>query len=50
VRLVVLAYQEIGYVCLESLLRHKADVALVLSHRDDADEENLVPLRGGIGR
>ena len=38
-RLVVLAYQEIGYVCLESLIRHQADVALVLSHRDDADEE-----------
>lgn len=38
-RLVVLAYQEIGYVCLESLIRRGADVSLVLSHRDDEDEE-----------
>ncbi len=38
-RLVVLAYQEIGYVSLEALLRAGADVALVLSHEDDPGEE-----------
>jgi UDP-4-amino-4-deoxy-L-arabinose formyltransferase/UDP-glucuronic acid dehydrogenase (UDP-4-keto-hexauronic acid decarboxylating) len=36
---VVLAYQEIGYVCLEALLAAGADVALVLTHPDDPDEE-----------
>ena len=38
-RLVVLAYQEVGYVCLESLLRAGADVRLVLTHEDDPREE-----------
>lgn len=38
-RLVVLAYQEIGYVCLEALLRAGAEVALVLTHEDDSGEE-----------
>jgi UDP-4-amino-4-deoxy-L-arabinose formyltransferase/UDP-glucuronic acid dehydrogenase (UDP-4-keto-hexauronic acid decarboxylating) len=37
-RLVVLAYQEVGCVCLESLLRAGADVRLVLTHEDDPRE------------
>lgn len=38
-RLVVLAYQEIGYVCLEALLKTGAGVVGVLTHEDDPAEE-----------
>ena len=35
-----MAYQDIGFVCLDELLvRHAADVALVVTHADDPDEE-----------
>jgi len=37
-RLVVMAYQDIGYVCLDELLALGADVGLVVSHRDDPHE------------
>ncbi|MBU2551009.1 MAG: bifunctional UDP-glucuronic acid oxidase/UDP-4-amino-4-deoxy-L-arabinose formyltransferase, partial [Proteobacteria bacterium] len=38
-RVVVLAYQEIGYVCLEALLQAGARVVAVLTHEDDPGEE-----------
>jgi methionyl-tRNA formyltransferase len=38
-RLVVMAYQDIGYVCLEELLALGAEVAAVVTHRDDPHEE-----------
>lgn len=38
-RSVVLAYQEIGYVSLEAMLKAGADVAAVLTHEDDPEEE-----------
>ena len=37
--LVVMAYQEIGYVCLEVLIQAGADIAAVFTHEDDPDEE-----------
>lgn len=37
--LVVMAYQDIGWVCLDELLRLGADVAAVVTHRDDPGEE-----------
>ena len=36
---VVMAYQDIGWVCLDELLALGADVAAVVTHRDDPDEE-----------
>lgn len=38
-RAVVLAYHEIGYVCLEELLAAGVDVAALFTHKDDPDEE-----------
>ena len=38
-RLVVLAYQQVGYVGLKALLNAGADVSLVLTHHDDPGEE-----------
>ena len=38
-RVVVMAYQDIGYVCLDELLAAGADVAAVVTHRDDPREE-----------
>jgi methionyl-tRNA formyltransferase len=38
-RIVVFAYNEVGYVCLEELLRRKADVTAVFTYDDDPDEE-----------
>jgi methionyl-tRNA formyltransferase len=38
VSVVVLAYQDIGWVCLDELLALGADVALVVTHPDDPDE------------
>jgi len=38
-RSIVFAYQDIGYVCLRELLRAGADVAAVITHEDDANEE-----------
>ena len=35
---VVMAYQDIGWVCLDELLRLGADVAAVVTHRDDPGE------------
>jgi methionyl-tRNA formyltransferase len=35
----VFAYSEVGYVCLEELLRKGADVAVVFTHDDDPGEE-----------
>ncbi|MCX8072039.1 MAG: formyltransferase [Candidatus Binatia bacterium] len=37
-RCVVFAYHELGYVCLEELLRLGADVPLVITHEDDPEE------------
>ncbi|MFH1136745.1 MAG: formyltransferase [Pseudomonadota bacterium] len=37
--IVVLAYQEIGFVCLEALLEMGAPVDLLLTHQDDPGEE-----------
>src|SRR6059036_1825637 len=38
VRVVVMAYQDIGYVCLDELLALGAEVALVVTHPDPATE------------
>ncbi|HVM96797.1 MAG TPA: formyltransferase [Candidatus Acidoferrales bacterium] len=38
-RSVVFAYHDIGYVCLEELLRAGAEVAAVFTHDDDPNEE-----------
>jgi methionyl-tRNA formyltransferase len=38
-RCVVFAYHEIGYVCLQELLRAGAQVAAVFTHDDDPDEQ-----------
>ena len=38
-RCVVFAYHDVGYVCLDELLRAGADVAAVLTHEDDPREE-----------
>lgn len=35
---VVFAYSEVGYVCLEEMLRQGANVAAVFTHLDDPDE------------
>jgi methionyl-tRNA formyltransferase len=35
---VVMAYQDIGWVCLDELLALGADVSAVVTHRDDPDE------------
>lgn len=37
-RAVLFAYQEIGFVCLEELVRRGADVAALITHPDDAGE------------
>ena len=37
-RVVVMAYQDIGYVCLDELLALGAEVALVVTHPDPATE------------
>ncbi len=37
--IVVMAYQHIGWVCFDELLRLGAEVAAVVTHRDDPDEE-----------
>jgi len=39
VRAVVLAYHEIGYVCLEELLASRIEVAALFTHKDDPSEE-----------
>jgi methionyl-tRNA formyltransferase len=39
VRAVVFAYQEIGFVCLEELLRADVDVSCLFTHEDDPGEE-----------
>ena len=36
---VVLAYHEIGYVCLEELLKSRIEVVALFTHRDDPAEE-----------
>jgi methionyl-tRNA formyltransferase len=36
---VVMAYQDVGWVCLDELLRLGANVAAVVTHRDDPREE-----------
>jgi methionyl-tRNA formyltransferase len=36
---IVMAYQDIGWVCLDELLQLGADVAAVVTHRDDPGEE-----------
>jgi len=41
VRVVVMAYQDIGWVCLDELLALDADVATVVTHRDDPTRENI---------
>lgn len=38
-KVVVCAYHNVGYRCLEELLRQGADVRLVFSHEDSANEE-----------
>jgi methionyl-tRNA formyltransferase len=38
VRVVVFGYHDIGVACLEELLRQKAEVAAVVTHRDDPGE------------
>ena len=37
-RVVVMAYQDIGYVCLDELLALRAEVALVVTHPDPVNE------------
>ncbi len=36
---VVLAYNEIGYVCLEELLASKIEVLALFTHKDDPAED-----------
>ena len=38
-RLIVMAYQDVGWVCLDELLTLGADVTLVVTHADDPGEE-----------
>lgn len=38
-RSVVFAYSDVGYVCLDLLLEHGAEVAAVFTHADDPNEE-----------
>ena len=38
-RLVVMAYQDVGWVCLDELIALGADVRVVVTHRDDPREE-----------
>ncbi len=38
-RVVLMAYQDIGWVCLDELLALGADIAAVVTHADDPDEE-----------
>ncbi len=42
-RLVVMAYQDIGYVCLDELFSLGADIAAVVTHRDDPHEVVELP-------
>jgi methionyl-tRNA formyltransferase len=37
-RVVVFAYSEVGFRCLKTLLEERADIAWVVTHRDDAGE------------
>lgn len=37
-RCVVFAYHDVGYVCLEELLRLGAEISLVITHEDDPEE------------
>jgi methionyl-tRNA formyltransferase len=39
VRAVVLAYHEIGYVCLEELLKSRIEITALFTHKDDPREE-----------
>jgi methionyl-tRNA formyltransferase len=39
VKAVVFGYQEIGYVCLEELLKFGVQVSCLLTHKDDPGEE-----------
>jgi methionyl-tRNA formyltransferase len=39
VKAVVFGYQEIGYICLEELLKFGVQVSCLLTHEDDAGEE-----------
>jgi methionyl-tRNA formyltransferase len=39
VRAVVFAYHEIGYACLEELLKSRIEVSALFTHRDDPKEE-----------
>ena len=52
-RLVVMAYQDVGWVCLDELLALGADIALVVSHRDDPGEKvwfgSVAHLARGLG-
>ncbi|HEV2171464.1 MAG TPA: hypothetical protein VGR40_10970, partial [Candidatus Binatus sp.] len=38
-RCVLFAYHEMGYACIEALLKMGAPVAALFTHRDDAKEE-----------
>ena len=38
-RIIVFAYSEPGYVCLNELIKAKANIVAVYTHQDDPDEE-----------
>jgi UDP-4-amino-4-deoxy-L-arabinose formyltransferase/UDP-glucuronic acid dehydrogenase (UDP-4-keto-hexauronic acid decarboxylating) len=49
-RALVYAYQEIGYLCLEELLRNKVEVAALITHPDDPHEEIWFPSVAKLAR
>jgi methionyl-tRNA formyltransferase len=49
-RAVVFAYSEVGFVCLEELLRQGTDVKAVFTHEDDPSEERWFPSVAKLAR
>jgi hypothetical protein len=43
-KLAVLAYQDVGYECLDFLIRAGADIRAVVTHEDDPGGRDLVSL------
>jgi methionyl-tRNA formyltransferase len=50
VKAVVLAYHEIGYVCLEELIKSRIEVAALFTHKDDPAEEIWFRTPGALAR
>jgi len=49
-RVVVFAYHEIGYECLKALMDWEEDIAAVVTHEDDPDEEVWFRSVAGLAR